>query len=316
MTAPRASEPPLENLEFQTSLVAAILEASPDGVLVVDAAGLIVVHNRRLLELFGIPPERLFGPGGGSLAGLPDRPLLAAVLELVAEPALFLERVAALYADPRLVDDCELSLKDGRTLERHSRALYGPDRQYLGRVWFFRDVSPRKRTEAALRELSRLDPLTGLANRREFFEVAKREFVRARRTGRALSFLMLDLDAFKRVNDDWGHATGDLVLKAVATCVAGALRAMDHFARIGGEEFVILAPDADGEAAFVLAERVRACVGALTVAADTGRIQVTVSLGVATLRAGDASPDDVLARADAAMYAAKRAGRNCSMRAE
>jgi GGDEF domain-containing protein len=216
-----------------------------------------VAHNRRLLDVFGIPPERLFGPGGGSLAGLSDRPLLAAVLELVAEPALFMERVAALYADPRLVDDCELALKDGRTLERHSRALYAADRQYLGRVWFFRDVSSRKRTEAALRELSRLDPLTGLANRREFFEVAKREFIRARRTGRALSFLMLDLDAFKRVNDDWGHATGDLVLKAVATCAAGALRAMDHFARIGGEEFVILAPDADGQAAFVLAERVR-----------------------------------------------------------
>lgn len=296
--------------EFQDSLVAAIYAASPDAILVVDEHGLIVSHNDLLFDIFGIAPEDVPGQHDGSLAGRPDQPLLSRVLERVADPEGFLRRVRELYADPLLEDHCEIALKNGRTLERHSRALRDAGRRYLGRVWFFRDITARKRTERELRELSQIDPLTGVANRRFFFQRANEEFERARRFGRALSLVMLDIDHFKVVNDRWGHAAGDRVLRALCENCAQLLRKVDLLARVGGEEFAVLLPDTDLEGAWQLAERLRLGAAARSVPEGSETIRFTVSAGVATLLPADSALDEVLRRADRALYEAKAAGRN------
>lgn len=300
--------------EFEHSLIAAIYETSPDGILVVDDREMIVAHNQRLFEVFGISPDDIPGDHGGVLASKPDWPLLSRVLQLVSDPVGFRWRVEELYANPQLEDKCELALNDGRTLERHSRALWGEGRRYLGRVWFFRDITAHKNIESALLKVSRQDPLTGVANRRYFDERAATEFSRARRFGRELSLAMLDIDHFKRINDRWGHVAGDRVLKKLCASVQSELREVDLLARVGGEEFAVLIADTDLEGAFQLAERLRKCVMAQALTEGGDVVRFTASFGVAALGSEDKSPDEVLKRADAALYEAKAAGRNCTKR--
>lgn len=296
--------------EFAHSLVAAIHEASPDGILVVDEAGMIASHNQRMFEIFGISPDEVAGFPDGDLVGAPDRVLLVPALERIQDPDEFLRRVEALYADPTLEDFCEVPLRDGRTLERHSKALQGACGRYIGRVWFFRDITQRKQLEHTLAELSLQDALTGIGNRRHFFRRMDREFARQRRTGNALSMIMLDIDYFKRINDRWGHATGDRVLREFAACVCALLRETDLFCRLGGEEFGILAADTDLDGAFALAERVRRGVRTQELMEGSDVIRYTVSAGVATVGPLDESAEDSLKRADHALYEAKRAGRD------
>lgn len=305
-----------EDPDFQRLLISAIHEASPDGILVVDSDDIIVSHNQRLFEVLGVSPAELPGGAAGSLVGRPDGPLLEHVVGLVADREGFLRHVKALYANPQIEDHCEVVLKDGRTLERYSTAVEDKASGYLGRVWFFRDITVRKEVERALQQMSLCDSLTGVANRRHFFERAKEEYDRARRYGRQLSFIMLDIDLFKQVNDRWGHAAGDDVLKAVCQSAHAVLRHIDMFARIGGEEFALLAPDTDIDSAFLVAERLRRHVAAQCVIEGADTIRVTISLGVASLTEKDGSAEDVLKRADAALYAAKRAGRDRTLRAE
>ena len=304
----------LTELEFDRSLIAGILEASPDGILVVDERGVIVSHNQRLFEVLGIAPDELLERDTKVLSGHPDRPLLTRVLELVRHRGAFLERVEALYAHPEQEDHCEIEMRDGRTLERHSRALWGEERRYFGRVWFFRDITARKQVEAALLKMSQHDPLTGVANLRFFHQRAAEELSRARRKGTPLSVVMADIDHFKEINDKWGHAVGDRVLQHLCACAQRTLRQTDVFARVGGEEFAVLLPEADSRGAFIFAERLRKRIESQAMPEGTGEIHYTLSAGTADLQPSDASVMVALERADAALYAAKKAGRNCTHR--
>jgi diguanylate cyclase (GGDEF)-like protein/PAS domain S-box-containing protein len=300
----------LAELEFDRSLIAGILEASPDGILVVDEHGLIVSHNQRLYEVLGIAPDELAPGDTRVLSGHPDRPLLELVLERVKHREAFLERVEALYAHPEQEDHCEIEMRDGRTLERHSRALWGAEQRYLGRVWFFRDITARKRVEAALLKMTQHDPLTGVANLRYFHQRAAEELSRARRRGTPLSVVMFDIDHFKAINDEWGHAVGDRVLQHLCTSVQGTLRQTDVFARVGGEEFAVLLPEADSRGAFVFAERLRKRIEAQGMAEGDTWINYTLSAGTADVQPSDPAVATTLERADTALYAAKNAGRN------
>jgi two-component system, cell cycle response regulator len=156
---------------------------------------------------------------------------------------------------------------------------------------------------ARLESLLREDALTGLSNRRAVLTQLAGMVSAARRHGHPLSIAILDLDHFKRVNDSHGHKVGDDVLVAAAHAMGTHLRAEDQLGRLGGEEFLVLLPDTDGEAAGHVAEKLRA-----EVAAAPSPVAVTVSIGVATWD-GEA-PEDLLHRADEALYAAKEAGRD------
>jgi diguanylate cyclase (GGDEF)-like protein len=153
------------------------------------------------------------------------------------------------------------------------------------------------------------DELTGLANRREFLARATREVTRAQRLDRPLAFMLLDIDRFKTVNDTYGHPVGDTVLREVAARCQAGIRAIDLLGRIGGEEFAILLPETPLALATQVAERVRQAVANQPIATARGDLTVTISIGVAA-GAGLDLPA-LLARADAALYAAKAGGRNC-----
>ncbi len=296
--------------DFQSRLIKAIYETSPDGILVVDAQGMVVAHNRQFLLLWNIVPSQLHMKADGTAIGESDAPLLAEVVARVQNPAAFLERVRELYDNPQLDDHCEIELKDARTLERHSTVLRGEHDEYLGRVWFFRDITIQKNHEAALIQLARHDPLTGTANRRYFFERAEQEFMRSRRYQTPLSITLIDVDHFKHINDQYGHATGDEVLKLLSQKIGALLRENDLLARIGGEEFAILMPSTGLAGAALMAERLRVTIAEEASPVAGLMLHLRFSAGVTQLKAQDQSIEDCLRRADEAMYKAKQAGRD------
>ncbi|HEY0833615.1 MAG TPA: diguanylate cyclase [Azospirillum sp.] len=167
-----------------------------------------------------------------------------------------------------------------------------------------------ERTNRELERLAMLDALTGIANRRHFFVTAEREVALARRHQRPLGVLMLDVDHFKDINDRHGHAVGDEVLKQVARLAQSVLRATDHIGRIGGEEFAVLLPDSTLDGAVATAERLRETVERAALTGGDADVRCTVSVGVAEWSPEDASIEASLNRADAALYRAKREGRN------
>lgn len=171
----------------------------------------------------------------------------------------------------------------------------------------------KHRAEAALMRLAATDPLTGLANRRVLDSRLEQEWQRARRSGRPLAVLFIDVDHFKRFNDEYGHACGDEALRAVAECISATVRrSVDVVARYGGEEFAVVLPDTTSESAQGVAEKIRRKVQALDlVRKDGARIAVTVSIGCASSVPADGDhAHDLLAAADRQLYVAKAAGRN------
>ena len=171
-------------------------------------------------------------------------------------------------------------------------------------------ISENGRLMSRLQNLANVDPLTGLPNRRAFFEEADLLFDDSGLVNRRHSILMVDVDYFKEVNDTFGHRAGDRVLSVVSACVKSQLRSADLVGRYGGDELVIALPDCDGEAAFAVAERIRAVVAATPVVIEEQVVNVTLSIGAAGGEAGEALVP-LLARADLALYDAKRAGRAC-----
>ncbi len=161
-----------------------------------------------------------------------------------------------------------------------------------------------------VQRLAITDGLTGTYNRRHFFELAEREIERGRRYGHAVSAIMLDIDHFKQVNDTYGHATGDQVLRAAAERCSESIRDVDILGRYGGEEFVVVLPATDLSGALSTAERLRQCVAETPIPTDRGDVTITISLGVASNIQDNGDLAVLLNRADAAMYAAKQAGRN------
>ena len=160
-----------------------------------------------------------------------------------------------------------------------------------------------------LRQIASTDVLTGIMSRRAWIDCAEHEVLRARGNGKALSFLMIDIDRFKAINDFYGHPAGDQILKQLAQEVGAPLRESDWFGRYGGEEFVVALPETDLTEAVILAERIRSMIAAKRFAV-LGDRACTISIGVAMLGARETSRSCALERADQALYLAKEMGRN------
>ena len=172
------------------------------------------------------------------------------------------------------------------------------------------DIADKRAAAEDLRRAAVTDHLTGIANRRAFFDAAARELERWRRTPRPLSLLLIDADHFKDVSDRHGRATGDAVLCAIATTLTRTARGIDVVARLGAEEFVVLLPSTDVTGAAALAERIRPAISGIAVVASGKLVRWTVSIGVSMMGRDVTGLDALVERGDEALYVAKAAGRN------
>jgi diguanylate cyclase (GGDEF)-like protein len=202
-----------------------------------------------------------------------------------------------------MISEVKVGTEAGQaTYELHTLYLQELD---LIRVYAL-DITKRKMAEEEIHLLATTDSLTGIANRREFTSILEREVVRVQRYGKPLSLTMYDLDNFKRVNDTFGHGVGDAVLQAVTRLVKESIRGADVVARWGGEEFMVLMPETDLQAAGKASEKLRLAIAAHNF--DTVR-NLTTSFGVAAFEPQD-DLNSLLKRADDALYLAKAKGRN------
>jgi len=166
-----------------------------------------------------------------------------------------------------------------------------------------------KEANKRIEELAEIDDLTGALNRRSIMRTLNDETSRAHRAGSPCSIALVDLDWFKRINDTYGHPTGDEVLRTFAITVFANIRNIDRFGRFGGEEFLLVLPDTPHQTAIRTLERLRAIISELDWSAFSPSMRVTLSAGITTLIPNE-TPDTALARADRALYAAKAQGRN------
>ncbi len=191
----------------------------------------------------------------------------------------------------------------------HSQATFDRERRVLFGV--VQDITERKKAEKELERLAQTDPLTGLANRRHFMQLAEHERLQSKRYGGELSILMMDIDHFKRINDSYGHHAGDLVIQSLSTICRNTLRETDIIGRIGGEEFAVVLPQTASHQAIEVAERLREVIANAVFSLEPDvTLHFTVSIGVATLTDMQNNIDTLLRFADKALYDAKLDGRN------
>jgi diguanylate cyclase (GGDEF)-like protein/PAS domain S-box-containing protein len=291
-------DPPSDTVAASGDLILdAVLDAAASLIVVVDTQGGLVYWNHACERLSGYTAEEL----GGS----------EPVLELIPEehrPAALGVLDALSRGESPVLSEVPWRTRSGelRLIEWSSTGLAGPDGEITHIVGTGIDVTERRRLEGELRHLADHDALTGLINRRRFEEELERHLTHARRYGMAGALLVLDLDGFKAVNDEHGHKAGDDVLRAVAAALQGRLRESDTVARIGGDEFAVLLPQAGPEDAEKVCQALERSIPGDVPAPGDHRIELSV--GFAAFAEGVTSIDEILTAADASMYDVK-AGR-------
>lgn len=292
----------VEALSQAQRRLSALVNRFPYGILVADPGLRVVGVNQAFMAIAGMAQDdqALLGipmQEWGALSSTPlDWPHLLSPAEEGAE------------------NKKTHVLPDGRHLEIEAMQLRS-GAQVLGHCWVCADVTERSRRESRLQTMALTDALTGVPNRRAFMLRLEDELSRLRK-GRVTqsALVMIDIDFFKRINDSYGHAVGDVALKQLGALLLHGLRRQDIVARMGGEEFAVLLSGADMQACAHRVEHLRERAAALQVPLDEGQwIGFTISLGMCMLQPGDLAMDEYLNRADTALYFSKRHGRNQSM---
>jgi diguanylate cyclase (GGDEF)-like protein len=293
----------LANAHAELLSLRAILDDLDYGVVVLDQERHAQFINRAFRRIWRLPDAvadsretfvRLMyrGPGEASYVIRPDQ------LGSYVTAQLSLIRTGE-------TQPLNIRLANGDVFQFNCKTLPGD-----GRLLTYDNVSHLVHRADTLEQLAATDVLTGLNNRRQLLTLAEREWARFRRYGRPLSFLMIDIDRFKSINDRYGHGAGDEVIKAVAEVLAVNKRTSDIAGRLGGEEFALMLPETTLENACAAAERLRELVAQRSVPVAGRELRVTISAGVSAAAADMAGPDDLMKRADVALYEAKRSGRD------
>ena len=271
----------------------AIIDSLPGLFYLLDRKGRFLRWNRNLEHVTGATPDELERLSAWSLFGGRDAARIRNAIETVFRVGFH-------------EIDAELNTRKGTSVPYHftGRRAELAGQECLAGAGI--DISTRKALEADLRYQANHDSLTGLANRHHFEELLRQEVARSQRSGTFFSVAVMDIDHFKRVNDQFGHLTGDQVLRHFAESLRGRIRTTDILGRWGGEEFLLLLPETDAAGGASLAEMVRTRVEETSM---PGPGRITVSLAVTTHRRGE-SPHELLNRLDKALYEAKEAGRN------
>jgi diguanylate cyclase (GGDEF)-like protein len=279
-----------------------VLDQLPVGLEIYDDAYIELFSNLESTVMFGYTTQEIRGLDAWWEIGYPD-PNYRVDVQRAWEAAIAQSRRTQ---SDVLLRDLVVTCKDG------SRKIVQPRYRAIGEqhVLVYWDMTGRRRLERELRQAAETDVLTGVCDRRRFFVEAAAMLADSAATGRPLSLLMLDVDHFKSINDRFGHAGGDEVLRTVARRFVEVVRVEDLVARLGGEEFAVLLPGLDGAAAKVVADRVRAALSSRPIEVAGGRLTVRTSVGGASRTDAHETVDQLLERADRALYAAKRDGRD------
>jgi diguanylate cyclase (GGDEF)-like protein/PAS domain S-box-containing protein len=285
-----------ERLRNAISLHAATIESATDGIVVIDNARRIVSHNQRFAEIWKLNNPQLADPDD----------VRKAMAAQIADPEAYAAALRRTRDDPSLQEMIPVELLDGRQMEVYCRPQI-VDGKVAGRVWSWRDVTERRRFEAALLQLANYDSLTGLMNRRKIQEELEACLADHGRARGAL--LLLDLDGFKEVNDTFGHQAGDEVLVQVARILSDSDLG-ELIARFGGDEFAVLLPGVSPSQAMQTAERILHHISEHDYLAAGGRVSLTGSMGVALYPVHATTSDELLSAADLALYEAKSDERN------
>ena len=288
-----------ENLLKHNAL---LLNAAADGICGIDKDGCITFINRAALNMIGFQLKEVMGnsPSEVFYRYVPD--------DQPNHEKTFMQIVED--GKPRISEEW-LSRRDGSCFPAKVAVtpIFDHGRKN-GAVIVFHDITEQRNRQEALLQLATTDSLTGVSNRRHFLQQLEAELARQRRHGGKASILMTDLDFFKRINDEYGHATGDAVLSNFVYIVRQTVRRSDIIGRLGGEEFAILLPGDGTAGACELAERLRRNFESGPTNDGNTVIACTVSIGISDLRTDDMTADVPLHRADEALYAAKAGGRN------
>jgi diguanylate cyclase (GGDEF)-like protein len=294
--AGRRGRPPMDEAVLAYPYLEATLHALDVGVILLDTSRKAVLANPAVHALFGVDSRSLFGKTRDQIVD--------AFAPSFANPVEAVERLQVSTTGPWVLhEDIETSTPETRVVRWVGRPAMLPGG--VGQIISVTDVTTELAFARGQERLARHDVVTGLLNRRGAEEALEREASRANRLRAPLSLALVDVDLFKQVNDSLGHAAGDEVLARVARIIQSNARAIDAIARWGGDEFLVLLPGTPLVGARSFAERVRASAEAQ----DDAGAKATLSIGVAE-RQKDEGMDAVLARADAALYEAKRLGRN------
>lgn len=269
-----------------------LVEKMTDGVLVIDDLNRVVDINLTAKKLLNIT---------GDVLGFPVEQIFFHLGSKEREAFRSLRSTFDIELAGELVTHMEVKVSP--IMDRHEKLL--------GRLIILHDITKLKGIQNELRLLASRDSLTGAVNRRHFMELAKRELSRAKRYQRRLGLVIMDLDNFKMVNDTYGHQAGDQALLALKKVCTQGTRTVDIFARLGGEEFVLMLPETGKEAAAVIAERLKEALEKTTIKFGSHKFIVTISMGVTEYNEQkDDTLDAMLSRADKALYQAKENGRN------
>ncbi|MBN2331501.1 MAG: sensor domain-containing diguanylate cyclase [Deltaproteobacteria bacterium] len=198
---------------------------------------------------------------------------------------------------------------DERWIGHYCQTIYDHNGQILGTRSTNTDITIRKQTEDALEKAARLDPLTGILNRRAFIRRLDDEKIRFLRNNRPFCLVMADIDFFKEVNDTYGHSAGDHILVQLANLMTTTLRSQDSISRWGGEEFLFLLPETDLHGGIYAADKLRSLIEIHDFSYEQHHLSITVSFGISVYQEG-MTIDDCLRKADDNLYLAKRKGRN------
>ncbi|AAZ96105.1 Putative diguanylate cyclase/phosphodiesterase (GGDEF & EAL domains) with PAS/PAC sensor(s) [Thiobacillus denitrificans ATCC 25259] len=293
----------LEETEQERARLVSLLSAMNLGILFVAPDGRVIYHNPVFGRMWMIDDS-------AELIGLPVHEVLTRSAATLAEPDHFSRHLRAVLETHESSESYEIQMTDGRVITELDYPVRDREGRFIGHLWIYEDVTRERQTAERLVYLAERDALTGLYNRHRFQQELARTMLDSDRQKMQCAVMFFDLDEFKTINDSYGHRAGDALLIRVAGEISALVRRNEVLARLGGDEFAILLPALQDNEAEALADRVVHAIAQIPFRFEGQSLRVTTSVGIAYYPAHAVDADDLVARADIAMYQAKDAGKN------
>jgi diguanylate cyclase (GGDEF)-like protein/PAS domain S-box-containing protein len=291
-----------ETTEQERARLTALLSAMSLGILFADREGRVIYYNPAFSRIWLLRDT--------DIAGMRIEDAFARSTGVLSQPDDFAKHVRNILDMGEISDTFEIRTEDGRVVNQINHPVRDKEGRFIGHLWIYEDITRERQTAEQMAYLAERDSLTGLFNRHRFQQELARTTGDCDRRGSSCALLFFDLDEFKVVNDNFGHHAGDNLLLRVASEIGALTRHNEILARLGGDEFALLVPDARQDKVVQLAERIVRAVAAIPFRFSGQNLRMTTSVGMAFYPEHAAEAEELVARADAAMYQAKDAGKN------